>query len=87
MKFDLYASVAATPKSEIDSANPIASADMMAGARIGTISRSARHAGRAVHPGGVLELLPEPVKRGGDRQVGERHAAQPEQQHDAERAP
>jgi hypothetical protein len=33
--------VAATPKSEIDSANPIARADMMAGARIGTISRSA----------------------------------------------
>ena len=36
--------MAATPKSEIDSAKPIASADMMAGARIGTISRIVRHA-------------------------------------------
>ena len=43
MKFELYASVAATPKSEIDSAKPIASADIKAGARIGTISRSACH--------------------------------------------
>ena len=40
-KFELYASVAATPKSLMDSAKPMASADMMAGARIGTISRSA----------------------------------------------
>ena len=36
--------MAATPKSEMDSAKPIASADMIAGARIGTISRSACHA-------------------------------------------
>ena len=41
--------------------------------------------GRAVHPGGVLELLPKSVQSGAYRQIGERHAAQPEQQHDAER--
>ena len=33
--------MAATPKSLIDSANPMASADQMAGARIGMISRMA----------------------------------------------
>ncbi len=40
-KCELYARVAATPKSLTDSANPIASADQMAGASIGTISRMA----------------------------------------------
>src|ERR1700733_8996256 len=40
-KLELYGSVAATPKSLIDSANPIASADQIAGASIGRISRSA----------------------------------------------
>src|ERR1700728_1536654 len=37
-KLELYASVAATPKSLTDSANPIASADQIAGARIGVTS-------------------------------------------------
>lgn len=37
-KLELYASVAAMPKSLIDSAKPIASADQMAGASIGTMS-------------------------------------------------
>ena len=35
MKWELYASVAAIPKSLTDSAKPIASADQIAGARIG----------------------------------------------------
>ena len=38
-KFELYARVAATPKSLIDSAKPMARADQMAGASMGTMSR------------------------------------------------
>ena len=68
----LKASVAATPKSLTDSAKPIASADQMAGARIGRMSRRDASAGGAVDPGRVLELLPETGQRGGDREVGER---------------
>ena len=51
--------MAATPKSLIASAKSIASADQIAGASIGQISRRRRGPARAVHPGGVLEFLTE----------------------------
>ena len=50
-KFEVQASVAATPKSLIDSAKPIASVDQMAGARIGMTKPQGLGPARAVHPG------------------------------------